>query len=105
MLTTSHVTATEAQIARLATLLQLGPRHTHELRALGISHPAARIMDLQKRGWNIISERIPTIDSDGFPHARVALYTLIAATASSPRSRPRAHSTGDLFAHAEGEPA
>jgi hypothetical protein len=98
-------TATEAQIARLAALLQLGPRHTHELRALGISHPAARIMDLQKRGWNIVSERIPTIDSDGFPHTRVALYTLVEASVSSRASYECAGTTGDLFAHAEGEAA
>ena len=101
---TSHATAAEAQIARLAALLQSGPRHTHQLRSMGISHPAARVLDLQKRGWSIASVRIPTVDSDGHPHARVALYTLVSMPASSRESRPPADTTGDLFAHAEREP-
>lgn len=77
-------TSTEAQAARLADLLQRGPRHTHELRRHGISHPAARVLDLAKRGWNIASDRISTVDSDGFTHNRVARYSLIGKPATEP---------------------
>jgi hypothetical protein len=79
---TTTSTGTEAQLARLAGLLQRGPRHTHELRRHGISHPAARVLDLVKRGWNITSDRISTVDSDGFTHNRVARYSLISKPAA-----------------------
>ena len=71
-------TATEAQIERLLSMLRLRPRHTHELRKSGISHPAGRVKDLEYRGYVVGSDRITTIDSDGFTHIGVALYSLIA---------------------------
>lgn len=70
-------TATEAQIERLLMMLRLRPRHTHELRRDGISHPAGRVLDLVKRGYQIASDRVSTVDSDGFTHTGVALYSLI----------------------------
>jgi hypothetical protein len=69
-------TATEVQVLKLIELLRLAPRHTHELRKLGISHPAGRINDLQKRGFLIASGRVTTVDSDGFSHAGVARYSI-----------------------------
>ena len=73
-----RVTRTEAQLRRLLELLRRRPRHTHELRAHGISHPAARILDLTRRGFEIASGRVTSVDSDGFAHANVAMYFLVA---------------------------
>jgi len=74
----SKSTATEAQIARLISRLRMRPHHTHELRKCGISHPAGRVRDLCARGFVIESDRVSTVDSDGYPHVGVALYTLVA---------------------------
>jgi hypothetical protein len=74
----SRSTKTEAQIERLLEMLRTNPRHTHELRKAGISHPAGRVKDLIGRGYCIDSCRINTVDSDGFIHVRVALYELIS---------------------------
>lgn len=74
----SRSTATEAQLAKLIALLRQGSRHTHELRRLGISHPAGRVRDLKGRGFQIDSSRCVTVDSDGFTHRQVARYSLLA---------------------------
>ena len=71
-------TATEAQLDRLLILLRLRPHHTHELRSKGISHPAGRVLNLIERGCVIDSDRITSVDSDGFQHVGVALYTLVS---------------------------
>jgi len=76
-------TATEAQIQRLQEALHRRPHNTHELRRMGISHPAGRIQDLEKRGYVIESARTTTVDSDGFTHSGVALYALIAEPESN----------------------
>jgi hypothetical protein len=73
----SRSTATEAQIAKLVALVLQRPHHTHELRQLGISHPAGRVHDLEKRGYVFGSHRITTVDSDGFSHRGVAMYSLL----------------------------
>ena len=70
-------TATEAQIQRLIELLRNGPKDTHFLRRMGISHPAGRVQDLLQRGYEVSSSRTTTIDSDGYSHSGVALYDLI----------------------------
>ncbi|PNG46560.1 MULTISPECIES: helix-turn-helix domain-containing protein [unclassified Variovorax] len=75
---TSKSTATEVQIQKLIAFLRQRPRHTHELRMLGISHPAGRVLDLQERGYVLESARVASVDSDGFTHRGVALYSLIA---------------------------
>lgn len=72
----SASTSTQAQIERLLRLLKRRPRHTHELRQHGISHPAARVLDLKRRGFCIESSRVSTVDSDSFQHRGVALYEL-----------------------------
>ena len=74
----SKSTATEAQIERLIALLRHAPRHTHELRCMGISHPAGRVLDLVKRGYHVASDRVTTVDGDGFTHVGVARYSLIS---------------------------
>lgn len=65
-----------AQRVLCMRLLSIRPRHTYELRQLGISHPAARIQELIEQGELISSSRITTVDGDGFLHRGVALYSL-----------------------------
>ncbi len=69
---------TEAQITRLIEMLRRRPHHTYELRACGISHPAGRVLDMERRGFRIGSSRITTVDSAGYAHIGVAYYDLIA---------------------------
>jgi hypothetical protein len=74
----SRSTSTEAQTAKLLALLELSPRHTYELRKLGISHPAGRVQNLEEEGCVIESSRITVVDENGFTHPGVALYELIS---------------------------
>ena len=74
----SKSTATQVQIEKLIASLKRRPCHTHELRMMGISHPAGRVFDLVKRGYTTETARVTTVDSDSFEHVGVALYTLVA---------------------------
>ena len=74
----SKSTATEVQMAKLLVRLRTRPHHTYELRKCGISHPAGRVLNLVERGFLIESARVTSVDSDGFTHRGVALYSLIA---------------------------
>lgn len=74
----SKSTATEVQMAKLLARLRSRPHHTYELRQCGISHPAGRVLNLVERGFLIESARVTSVDSDGFTHRGVALYSLIA---------------------------
>ncbi|WP_175765097.1 helix-turn-helix domain-containing protein [Burkholderia ambifaria] len=82
--TTSHGDASISPRALSATqqralilrILSQRSAHTHELRAHGISHPAARVIELRRAGYSITSSRITSVDSDGFSHHGVALYSL-----------------------------
>jgi len=71
-------TTTKAQIDRLLACLRRRPHNTHELRKLGISHPAGRVQDLLKAGFVIESGRTVTVDSDGYTHFGVAIYALLS---------------------------
>ena len=82
-ITSKRSTATEVQIAKLIALTEARPHHTHELRQMGISHPAGRVLDLVKRGYVYDTARITTVDGDGFSHRGVALYSLISKPESS----------------------
>ncbi|WP_428983276.1 helix-turn-helix domain-containing protein [Paraburkholderia diazotrophica] len=68
---------TQQQRDVVLQLLSRRPAHTHELRSQGVSHPAARVMELRRAGYQIDSSRVATVDSDGFAHYGVALYSLI----------------------------
>jgi Helix-turn-helix domain len=47
-------------------------------RARGISHPATRIKELDGEGYQITtSDPMTAVDSDGFMHRGVALYSLV----------------------------
>ena len=50
-------TSTRAQLHRLVTMLRLCSRHTHELREVGISHPAGRVKDLEHQGYGSYGDR------------------------------------------------
>jgi len=66
------------QIAAALELLRRRPVDTFELRRMGMASPAARIQDLEAMGCVIDSARIVAVDSDGFSHYGVALYTLVS---------------------------
>ncbi|MDP3521407.1 MAG: helix-turn-helix domain-containing protein [Hydrogenophaga sp.] len=68
----------EAQVALLLEVLRRRPVDTFELRRLGMASPAARVQDLEALGCVIDSARIVAVDSDGFSHYGVALYSLIS---------------------------
>ncbi|WP_392389110.1 helix-turn-helix domain-containing protein [Burkholderia multivorans] len=76
----SRLLSAAQQRAIVIEILSRHPAHTHELRANGISHPAGRVNELRRAGYAIQSARVSTVDSDGFTHRGVALYTLTKST-------------------------
>lgn len=71
-----------AQRKRILEYLRAGPQTTYSLRARGISHPAMRIKELIGDGYLIDSSPVTAIDSDGFAHCGVALYSLYGEPAT-----------------------
>ncbi|MCA8003152.1 MULTISPECIES: helix-turn-helix domain-containing protein [Burkholderia] len=69
--------STAAQRARVLEHLRAGSQTTYSLRRHGISHPAQRVRELILAGHVISSSPVTAIDSDGFAHRKVALYTLV----------------------------
>lgn len=60
----------------LAYMKQHGKVSTIESRErLGVSHPAARIMEMRRQGFNIETRRVLEADASGRLHG-VALYVL-----------------------------
>jgi len=76
---TSFDMSPAAQRARVISLLRAAAQTTYSLRARGISHPAMRVKELVSAGYVIRSARVTAVDSDGYAHKRVALYSLDAA--------------------------
>lgn len=74
----SRSTATDDQHRKLVALLRLGPQTTYSLRKHGLAQCAARVFYLRAMGYNITTERVKAIDSDGFTHVGVARYTLLS---------------------------
>jgi hypothetical protein len=66
-----------AQCKRIWEWLKASPQTTYSLRAKGISNPAQRIHDLVKAGYLISKGRVTAVDSDGYSHANVAIYSAI----------------------------
>ena len=89
-----------AQRVLCMRLLAIRPRHTYELRRLGISHPAARILDLIEQGQPITSSRVTTVDGDSCPHRDVALYSLSGGNteSSAPKGPAEPNFKQGLFA-------
>jgi hypothetical protein len=73
----SRSTSTGAQIAKLLAFLREGPKTTHYLRTHGISHPAGRVQDLRDDNYEILTQRVNTVDAHGFGHVNVAEYVLL----------------------------
>lgn len=73
----SRSTSTGAQIAKLLAFLREGPKTTHYLRTHGISHPAGRVQDLRDDDYDILTQRVNTVDAHGFGHVNVAEYVLM----------------------------
>lgn len=53
-----------------------GRMTTLDARNNGIMHPASRLQELRKQGFNIVTNRLDETDSAGVLHKRVAVYTL-----------------------------
>ncbi len=69
--------STAAQRARLLDLLRITDLTTTELRdQYSIMHPAGRIKELRKQGYDILLEWIEQYDAAGVPH-RAGRYRLI----------------------------
>ncbi|CAN7235747.1 helix-turn-helix domain-containing protein [Caballeronia sp. LjRoot34] len=72
-----------AQRKRVLEYLRASPQTTYSLRAHGISHPAQRVRELiVMDGYLIDSSPVTAIDSDGFMHRGVALYSLYGEPAT-----------------------
>ena len=74
----SESTQTEAQLHRILNALRRGPKTTDSLRALGCYQVSARIFGLRAKGFNIVTELFDGFAADGYSHARMARYSLIA---------------------------
>lgn len=73
----SRSTGTATQRMKALELLKVSPQTTYSLRRKGISHPAQRLKELIEEGHVIVSTRVSAVDSDGFTHVGVALYSLV----------------------------
>lgn len=71
-------TATAAQELRIVKALKSGPKTTDDLRAAGCYQVSARIWGLRSRGYNIVTDLFNGYAADGYSHARMARYTLVA---------------------------
>lgn len=78
----SKSTATSEQYKRIVEALRMRPQTSYDLRRLGIYQAATRIKELRDRhGYSITTDPVVIVDRDGYRHARVALYTLVAEPA------------------------
>ena len=74
-------TASEAQRLRIVAALRTGPKTSYDLRRMGCYQAPARIIELRRMGYDILTERITLTDRDGFIHAGCALYSLVSEPA------------------------
>ena len=71
---TDNTKATQQQ--SLLQALRLAPVSTIDAReALGLSHPAGRVLELRQQGYRITTSASTVFDAQGRPH-RCALYVL-----------------------------
>lgn len=73
----SRSTATSSQRARALELLKISPQTTYSFRKKGISHPAQRLKELMNDGHIIVKSSVNAVDSDGYLHVGVAMYSLL----------------------------
>lgn len=72
----SRSTSTLSQRERALELLNIADQTTYSLRKHGISHPAQRLRELINDGYPIAKSTVTAVDSDGYTHTGVALYSL-----------------------------
>ncbi|MBO1114661.1 helix-turn-helix domain-containing protein [Bordetella petrii] len=72
-----YSTATEAQHARILRALRQRPHTSYELRRLGCYQANTRVLELRRKGYVIITERVSIWDEEGYQHDGVALYSLM----------------------------
>ena len=77
----SRSTATSDQHVRVLELLRIANQTTYNLRAHGIAQCATRIYELKALGYRITKTTVTAVDSDGYMHAGVALYSLSEVSA------------------------
>lgn len=78
----SKSTATREQYKRIIEALRIRPQTSYDLRRIGIYQAPARIKELRdKFSYSITTDPVVIVDRDGYHHARVALYTLVAEPA------------------------
>ncbi len=82
-------TSGEAQRQRVIEALRRRPQTTHDLRCLGIYQAPARIIELRRRGYQIVTERVTLYDRDGYAHRGAARYHLEAEPTKT--KRPSKH--------------
>lgn len=73
-----QLTDTSRQTQQIAIIQRLkkGSCSTLEFRAMGICAPAARIMELRAKGYDITTSKQDEIDHAGVKHKGIAVYTL-----------------------------
>lgn len=77
---TDYGNSAAAQRAKALDLLRGGPKSTLQLRRDGdILAPAARVLELKRRGFDILTEWVHQATDSGKLH-RVALYVLLRET-------------------------
>lgn len=103
----SKSTATVAQYRRIVHGLRRRPHTSYQLMRAGVYHPPSRIFELKRMGFVITKTPVTVVDSEGYSHAKVALYSLDAEPENADAliggaeiKQPRP-SQGDLFG-AEG---
>jgi len=72
----SRSTATRDQHLKVLELLRIADQTTYNLRAHGVAQCAARIFELKAQGYPITKTTVNAVDSDGYTHSGVALYSL-----------------------------
>lgn len=69
-----------SQQTRLLTRLRKGPVNTFELLQMNIMQPAARVCELNDKGYDIKAHYQDMEDPDGYMHRGIAIYYLPTET-------------------------
>lgn len=79
-----HISTTaEAQRERIIAMLRNGRQSTLDFRRAGSMQSQTRIFELRAQGYDIATVgRVTAYDDQGYPHAGVALYELLAEPAT-----------------------
>jgi hypothetical protein len=79
-------TSTKSQQLRLLNALRASPNGITTIQAradLNILHPSGRARELRRRGYQIETKRMITVDDYGRDHQGIARYILIAETGAA----------------------